>query len=209
MKFYDCKTAPSPRRARIFIAEKGIDIPTVEVDLRGKEQMKPEFAAINPYLTVPVLELDDGTRLNSTHGVWRYLEEMHPDPPLMGRDPSEKALVADREWRMEVEGFTAVGEALRNSAKGMADRAMTGKYNYAQIPELAERGRARIPRFFEDLDRILGESDYIAGNVYTVADITAFVAVEFAGWLKLELADEQTNAKRWFDVVKARPSSSL
>lgn len=209
MKFYDCSTAPSPRRARIFIAEKGLDIPTVEVNLREKEQLSPEFAEINPYLTVPVLELDDGTRLNSTQGVWRYLEEMHPDPPLMGRDAREKAIVADREWRVEVEGFMAVGEALRNAAKGMVGRALTGKHGYEQIPELAERGRARVPRFFEDLDRILGESEYVAGDAYTVADITAFVTVEFAGWLKLGLADDQSNAKRWYEAVKARPSSSL
>ena len=116
MKFYDCSTAPSPRRVRIFIAEKGIDIPTVEVNLREKEQMTPEFAAINPYLTVPVLELDDGTKINSTQGIWRHLEEIHPDPPLMGRDAREKAIVADREWRVEIEGFMAVGEALRNYA---------------------------------------------------------------------------------------------
>jgi glutathione S-transferase len=209
MKFYDCSTAPSPRRARIFIAEKGLDIPTVEVNLREKEQMSPEFAAINPYLTVPVLELDDGTKINSTQGLWRYLEETHPEPPLMGRDAREKALVADREWRVEVEGFMAVGEALRNSAKPMAGRALTGKHSYEQIPELAERGRARVPRFFEDLDRMLGESEYIAGDSYTVADITAFVTVEFAGWLKLGLADDQTNAKRWYEAVKARPSSAL
>jgi len=209
MKFYDCSTAPSPRRARIFIAEKGLDIPTVEVNLREKEQMTPEFAAINPYLTVPVLELDDGTHIITTQGVWRYLEDTHPDPPLMGRDAREKAIVADREWRVEVDGFMAVGEALRNSAKPMAGRALTGKYSYEQIPELAERGRMRIPRFFEDLDRILGESEYVAGDVYTVADITAFVTVEFAGWLKLGLADDQKNAKRWYEAVKARPSSSL
>jgi len=209
MKFYDCSTAPSPRRARIFIAEKGIDIPTIEVDLRSGEQMKPEFAAINPYHTVPVLELDDGTRLHSTQGVWRYLEDTHPEPPLMGRDAREKALVADREWRMEMEGFTAVGETLRNSAKGMAGRAMTGKHGYEQIPELAERGRARLPRFFETLDRILGESEYVAGDFYSVADITAFVTVEFARWVKIGLTDQQTNAKRWYDAVKGRPSSSL
>jgi glutathione S-transferase len=209
MKFYDCSTAPSPRRARIFIAEKGLDIPTVEVNLREKEQMTPEFQAINPYMTVPVLELDDGTRLNSTQGVWRYLEETHPDPPLMGRDAREKAIVADREWRVEMEGFLAVGEALRNSAKGMIGRALTGKHGYEQIPELAERGRARVPRFFEDLDRILGESEYVSGDVYTVADITAFVTVEFASWLKLGLADDQANARRWYEAVKARPSSSL
>jgi glutathione S-transferase len=209
MKFYDCSTAPSPRRVRIFIAEKGLDIPTVEVNLREREQMTPEFETINPYMTVPVLELDDGTRLNSTQGAWRYLEEMHPEPPLMGRDAREKAMVADREWRVEVEGFMAVGEALRNMAKGMAGRALTGKYGYEQIPALAERGRTRVPRFFEDLDRILGESEFVAGDVYTVADITAFVTVEFAGWLKLGLADDQSNAKRWYEAVKARPSSSV
>jgi len=209
MKFYDCSTAPSPRRARIFIAEKGLDIPTVEVNLREKEQMTAEFAAINPYHTVPVLELDDGTHIITTQGVWRYLEDMYPDPPLMGRDAREKAIVADREWRVEVDGFMAVGEALRNSAKGMIGRALTGKHGYEQIPELAERGRARVPHFFEDLDRILGDSEYVAGDVYTVADITAFVTVEFAGWLKLGLADDQTNAKRWYEAVKARPSSSL
>jgi glutathione S-transferase len=103
----------------------------------------------------------------------------------------------------------AVGEALRNSAKGMIGRALTGKHSYEQIPELAERGRARVPRFFEDLDGMLSDREYLAGDTYTVADITAFVTVEFAGWLKLGLTDDQTNAKRWYEAVKARPSSAL
>lgn len=210
MKFYDCKPAPSPRRARIFIAEKGVDIPVVEVDLRSGEQLKPEFAAINPYLTVPVLELDDGTRLLSTQGVWSYLEAAYPEPPLMGRTPEERGRVADAEWRMEMSGFAAVGEALRNSAKGMANRAITGPHDFAQIPELAERGKARVSIFFDDLDRILGENEYVAGDAYSVADITAFVTVEFSGWLKLGLdADKHKNAMRWCETVKARPSSSL
>jgi len=209
MKFYDCQTAPSPRRARIFIAEKGIDIPVVQVDLRNQEQLEPAFEKINYYRTVPVLELDDGTRLTSTQGVWRYLEEAYPDPPLMGRDAREKAVVADLEWRMEMDGFLAVGEALRNSAPRLKDRAIVGRYNYAQIPELAERGKARVPRFFEDLDRILANSEYLAGDTYTVADITAQTAVDFAGWLKMALPETAKNARRWHAAVSARPSAAL
>lgn len=209
MKFYDCQTAPSPRRARIFIAEKGLDIPVVQVDLRNLEQLTPAFGAINYYRTVPVLELDDGTRLTSTQGVWRYLEEAHPDPPLMGRDATEKAVVADLEWRMEIDGFLAVGELLRNSAERMKDRALTGPHDYAQIPALAERGRARIPHFFEDLERILEGREFLAGDAYSVADITAQVAVDFAGRLKFALPDTAKNARRWHEEVSARPSAAL
>lgn len=209
MKFYDCQPAPSPRRARIFIAEKGLDIPVVQVDLRNQEQLKPAFAEINYYRTVPVLELDDGTRLNSTQGVWRYLEEAYPDPPLMGRDATEKAVVADLEWRMEMDGFMPVGEALRNSAPRLKDRALVGRYDYAQIPELAERGKTRIPRFFEDLERLLEGREFLAGDAYTVADITAQVAVDFAGWLKITLPESAKNARRWHQAVSARPSAAL
>ena len=95
MKFYDCQTAPSPRRARIFIAEKGVDLETVQVDLRSGEHLNPEFQAINPYCTVPVLELDDGTQLTSTAGIWNYLEAEAPEPALMGTTPQEKGVIAD------------------------------------------------------------------------------------------------------------------
>lgn len=209
MKFYDCQTAPSPRRARIFIAEKGLDIPVVQVDLRNLEQLEPEFEAINHYRTVPVLELDDGTRLTSTQGVWRYLEEAYPDPPLMGRDAREKAVVADLDWRMEIDGFLAVGELLRNSAERMKDRALTGRHDYPQIPALAERGKARIPRFFEDLERLLEGREFLAGDAYSVADITAQVSVDFAGRLKFALPDSARNARRWHEAVSARPSAAL
>jgi glutathione S-transferase len=207
MKFYDCSTAPSPRRVRIFLKEKGIELPTVQVDLRNKEQMSDAFRKINPYCTVPVLELDDGTRLTSTQGVWRYLEETHPEPPLMGRDAKEKALVADLDWRMEMEGFMAAGEALRNSVPGMKDRAITGPVGYPQIPELAERGRARLQQFFGTLDAILADRAFVAGANYSVADITAFVSVDFAGWVKLKIPDGAKNLQRWYEAVKARPGS--
>jgi glutathione S-transferase len=136
MKFYDCATAPSPRLVRVFIAEKGIDVPVVEVDLRRGEHLAAEFRAINPYCTVPVLELDDGTYLTSTQGCWRYLEETVPEPALLGASAVEKSIVADRVWRIEIDGWQAMTEALRNSAPGMKDRALTGPVDYAQIPEL-------------------------------------------------------------------------
>jgi glutathione S-transferase len=207
MKFYDCNTAPSPRRVRIFLKEKGIELPTVQVNLRGGEHLTDAFKAINPYCTVPVLELDDGMRLTNTHGIWRYLEETHPGKPLMGRDAKEKALVADWEWRMERDGFDAAGEALRNSSPGMKDRALTGPVNYAQIPALAERGRARSERFLNDLDALLADRPFIAGAHYSVADITAFVSVDFIGWIKLKIPDSAKHLQRWHEAIKARPGT--
>lgn len=211
MKFYDCATAPSPRLVRMFIAEKGLSdaFETVEVNLGEQEQLGDAFLAINPFATVPVLETDDGQRLLSTQGCWRYLEETHPDPALLGRDAVERAAIADWAWRCEIDGFLAVAEGLRNRAKRLADRALTGPENYAQIPELAERGAARTERFFEMLERELATRAYVAGDAFSAADIMAFVAVEFAGWLKLALPDDASNARRWYDAVKARPSAAV
>ncbi|MBO6783408.1 MAG: glutathione S-transferase [Alphaproteobacteria bacterium] len=211
MKFYDCATAPSPRLVRMFIAEKGLTdaIETVEVNLREEEQLGDAFRAINPFCTVPVLEADDGTRFLTTQGCWRYLEEVHPDPALLGRDARERALVADWAWRAEQDGFFAVGEALRNTAKGLKDRALPGPHNHAQIPELGERGKRRVGQFFELLDATLADRDHLAGDGFSAADIMAFVAVDFAGWLKLTLPEEATHARAWFERVKARPSAAV
>ncbi len=211
MKFYDCATAPSPRRVRMFIAEKGLtdDIETVEVNLRDQEQLGDAFRAINPYCTVPVLELDDSTRLHSTAGCCRYLEEAYPEPPLMGRTTVERAIVADLEWRMEIDGFLAAGEALRNAAKRLENRAIVGPDDYAQIPELAERGRQRVVCFLQRLDNILADRDYVAGDVFSIADITAFCTVDFAKWTKVDVPDDAANLQRWFASVSERPSAAL
>ena len=209
MKFYDCRTAPSPRLVRIFIAEKGVEIPTQEVDLRNGEHLSPEFRAINRYCTVPVLELDDGTRLTSTQGCWRYLEETIPEPPLLGATPVEKAVVADRLWRIETDGWQAMTEALRNSAPGLKDRALTGAENYAQITALGDRGKLRTTRFLAHLDELLAGRAYIAGDRFTAADIMAMVVVDFAKWLKFALPADAANAQRWYESVSARPSARL
>ena len=210
MKFYDCSTAPSPRRARIALAEKGLldEIEVIEVNLREGEQRKPEFAAINPYLTVPVLELDDGRRIASSTGIFHYLEAAAPEPPLMGRTPAEKGLVGDLEWRIEMDGFMAISECLRNTARGMAGRALTGKYDYEQIPELGARGRQRLERFFDGFDDMVGDKPFLAGDDYTIADITALVMVDFAKWIKVTLPEGAANARRWYEAVSSRPSAA-
>ena len=208
MKFYDTSSAPSPRRVRIFLAEKGIKIPTVQVDLRAGAHLQPEFLKINPAATVPVLELDDGTTIGEAIACCRYLEEAYPEPPLMGGDAKEKAVIAMWEHRCEIEGFLAVAETLRNEAKGMKGRALPGPVGHEQIPALVERGRARIGQFFAWLNERLGKSEFVGGGAYSVADITGFVAVEFAGWTKVVPTEEQTHLHRWLAAMRSRPSAS-
>ena len=209
MKFFDCKTAPSPRRVRIFIAEKSIAVETILVDLRSKEQLGVEFKTINPHCTVPVLELDDGARLTTTAGIWRYLEATYPDPPLMGETPQQRGVIADLQWHIEMNGFMAMAEFLRNSAPAMKGRALTGPHDYDQIPELADRGKLRVQRFLEEIDQVIGDKPYVAGDRFSVADIDLLVLIDFSAWRKLSLPAGATNARRWYEAVCARPSAQL
>ena len=152
LKFYDCSTAPSPRRARMALAEKRVEVETIEIDLRSGAHFAPEFRAINPRCTVPVLITPEGEALCENAAIVRWLEAEYPEPPLLGRSAIEQARVAEWVWRAEFEGLTAVMEVLRNTSKAMKDRALPGPDPVAQIPELAERGRLRGARFFEALD---------------------------------------------------------
>ena len=208
MKFYDCATAPSPRRVRIFAAEKGIELPTVQVDLGAGEHFGEAFRAVNPTCTVPVLELDDGTCIHESAAVCRYLEAAHPEPPLMGSTPAEQGVVAMWDHRIEVEGFLAAAEMFRNKARGMKDHALPGPDPVAQIPDLAERGRMRVGRFFETLDAQLSGREFVTGARYTVADVTALVAVDFIHRLKVETPDPCAAVRRWHEAVSARPSAN-
>jgi glutathione S-transferase len=191
----------------MFIAEKGVDIPTVEVDLREQEQLGEAFLKINPHATVPVLELDDKTRLLSTAGCRAYLEAAYPKPTLLGVDAKEKGVIADLIWRIEYDAITAVGECLRNASKSMKGRALTGLNDYAQIPELAERGRQRATSFMPTLNALIGDKAFIASDVITAADIDAFIFVEFAKWVKVQVPDECTNIVRWYNSMSERPSA--
>ncbi len=207
MKFYDCSTAPSPRRVRIFIAEKGIEVPTVQIDLRNREQLTDAFKQINPQCTVPVLELDSGTCLLNSNAICQYLDETCPEPNLMGRDAEERALISSWNHHMEWDGFAAAGECFRNASRGLKGRAMTGAASIDQIPELAERGRQRLQRFLASLNERLGESEFVTGDRYSIADITAFVTIGFMQWTKQEVPANAADLQRWYDQVSARPGS--
>lgn len=206
MKFYDCASAPSPRRVRIFLAEKGIEIPTEQVDLASGEHLGEDFRRKNPSCTVPVLELDDGTAICESFAICQYLESEYPEPPLMGRDPRERALVTMWNTRVENEGLGAVAESFRNRSKGFRDRALTGPENFAQIPELVPRGRRRAELFLDRLEEQLTGKEFVVGDVFTVADITALIAVDFAGWIKLPIPERAENLRRWHEAVSSRPS---
>jgi glutathione S-transferase len=208
MKLYDCTPAPSPRRVRIFLAEKGITVPNVQVDLYKGEQFSDGFRAINPDCTVPVLELDDGTRIADAVGICVYFEAVRPAPPLMGGDPQGKAIVVAAQRRVERDGFYAMVEAFRNFTPGMKGRALAGPDGYEQIPELAARGRARVLRFFEAMEVELAGRAFVCGSDYSIADITTLATVDFAKWIKLAIPDECVNLRRWYDEVSARPSAN-
>ena len=207
MKLYDCAGAPSPRRVRIFLAEKGITVPTVEVDLRNGEQFTAGFRAINPDCTVPVLQLDDGTCITDVIAICVYFEAVQPHPPLLGGDPQQKAIVAAAERRAERDGFHAVVEAFRNSTPGLKGHALTGPDGYEQIPALAERGRARVKRFFETMEAELADRPFVCGGEYSIADITTLVTIDFAKWIKLAIPDGSVHLRRWYEAVAARPSA--
>ncbi|MGB5511249.1 MAG: glutathione S-transferase [Woeseiaceae bacterium] len=207
MKFYDCKTAPSPRRVRIYLAEKGIELETVQVDLGSGEQFSPQFRKINPDCVVPVLELDDGRCISEAIAICLYLEELHPEPPMFGRTPEERALALMWNAKVEQQGLWAMADAFRNSAKGLADKALPGPDPYPQIPELAERGRARTQAFFKRIDAQLADNPFIAGDFYSVADITALAVVDFAAWLKMKPPEDAKNIARWYASVAGRASA--
>jgi glutathione S-transferase len=206
MQLYNYQTAPSPRRVRIFAAEKGIKLPTIQVDLAKGAQFTPEFRAKNPRCTVPVLELDDGTCLWETLAICFYLEQLIPEPVLMGGDAQEKALVLQWNQRIENDGFQAVMESFRNRVRGFQDRAVTGAHSFAQIPSLAERGRVRTEIFLRELNEHLARQRYVVGETFTMADITALVTVDFAGWIKLTIPDDHEHLKRWYDEISQRTS---
>ena len=208
MKLYDFGRAPNPRRARIFIAEKGIDdIEIVQVDLGKLEQRGDEYRSLNPSCTVPALLLDDGTLITESIAICRYFEELQPLPPLMGRNAIEKAQVEMWQRQVEFQGFLPAGEAFRNYNKNFAGRAIAGPENYEQIPELAVRGRTRVEHFLGILDQRLGASEFVATDMFTIADITAFIFIDFAGWSKIEIQEKHTNLQRWYQTTKSRPST--
>ena len=206
---YDCATAPSPRRARILLAEKGVAHDTVAVDLRNGEQLSEAFRQVNPQCTVPALRTDDGPVLTDNAAIAAYLEARFPEPPLFGSTPAQKAEIASWNWRVEFEGLLAIAESMRNSAPAMANRALPGPVDYPQIPALAERGLARLQQFLVTLDGRLGERPFVGGERFSIADITAVVAVDFARVVRVRPGEQHPHVLRWRAAMAARPAMAL
>jgi glutathione S-transferase len=208
MKLYQSTSSPNSRRIRIFVAEKGIKLTVVPVDLGAKEQFGDGYRAINPRLQVPTLVLDDGTSVAEVPAIWRYLEETYPATPLLGSSAQEKALITMWERRVELDGFAAVMEAVRNTVPGLKGRALSGPHDYEQIPALAERSVLRVKNFYADMEAHLAQTPFIAGETFSVADITALVTVDFAaGGLKQPIPPEYPALKHWYEKVSARSST--
>jgi glutathione S-transferase len=209
MKIYDWRLAPNPRRVRMFLAEKGVDVPLEEVGTDGM-RLKPEYMArFDPYATTPMLELDDGTCIGEAMAICRYFEELHPEPRLMGRDAKDKAIVEMWERRAYEGAMFAISEVLRNSHASFVERGLPGTRDaIPQVAEVVERGKGRLARFYKSFDSQLAKSAFAVGTTFTVADITAFCAVDFLD-RAVGLGPPETayNVRRWLDATRQRPSA--
>lgn len=208
MKLYQSKGSPNSRRVRILIAEKGLDVELVPVDLGAKEQFSDAYRAINPRVVIPTLVLDDGTAIGEVPVIQRYLEETYPAVPLLGVTPKEKAIVGMWDRRAELEGFASVMEAIRNTVPGLKDRAIAGPHDYEQIPAMIDRSKKRVANFYADLETRLKDVAFVAGDSFSVADITALVTVDFAtNAISMPIPDNAAALRRWYQVVANRPSA--
>lgn len=206
MKIYDYPAVPNPRRLNIFLAEKGLEIPRVQVDLLKGEQLKPEFRAKSPNCDVPVLELDDGTCISQTHAVCRYLETLHPNPPLYGTTAKEVGLIEMWNQICFTNGFQGVADLFRNGPDWFEHRALVGPHDYEKIPALVERGRKRILNFYDDINHHLTSQCYFVGNHFSAADITALVTVDFSQRVNVKIPKQHKNLLHWHALVSERPS---
>ena len=201
MKLYDGGRAPNPRRVKVFLAEKGIKVPTEQVDLGKLAHKGAAYTAVNPLQRVPALELDDGTVLCESIAICRYFEHLQPEPALFGTGAKEMAVVEMWERRIEFHLLGPISHVFRNSHPAMKEMEVP------QVPAWAEANKPRVMDFLALLDRELGARRYIAGEHYSVADITGMIAVDFMKPAKLAMPDGLNNLKRWHEGVSSRPSA--
>lgn len=207
MKIYDWHIAPNPRRLHIFLAEKALNIPLVDVG-GDDAKLRADYIAEYPHAMVPMLKLDDGTLIGEAMAICRYFEELHPDPPLMGTDAKDKAIVEMWEKRANEEGMLAASELFRNTDPAFADRGLPGSAEpVKQLPELVVRAKERLNRFYRKFDAQLAQNEFVAGQQYTIADITTLCAVDFGKWTDFQIPAECKCMQRWYGAVSARPSA--
>ena len=202
MKLYEDKRAPNPRRVRIFLAEKGIEVPRRQLDIMTGEHKTPEISKLNPFTRLPILELDDGRAISESMAICRYFEAVQPDPPLFGTDAVDQAMVEMWQRRVEQALFMPVAYAFRHSHPRMAHLEVP------QVKEWGEANLARIPDRLEYFDGELGQRQFMAGDRFSVADITGLCAVDFMKVVRLGLSEAHANLRRWHGEVSSRPSAS-
>jgi glutathione S-transferase len=207
VRLFDFERSPNPRRVRMFLAEKGLAIPRVPVNLFRMEQLSPAFLAINPGGTVPVLETDDGTYIADSLAICLYLERLHPEPALFGRGPRGEALTVMWTRVVESEGLDAIGETLRNLSPGFRNHVLPGPVPYAQLPQLVERGHRRVLQFCDRIEQQLARQPYLAGEELGFADLSLLAAVDYATWVEVRATDGRPALERWYRRVAARPSA--
>lgn len=201
MKLYDSTIAPNPRRVRIFLAEKGLEVPLEQVDLRAGVNRQPAFLQKNPMGGLPVLELDDGTCIAESLVICEFFEDKHPEPPLIGRTPEERAVARMWERRMELEVMAPLLGAFRHSSPFFQGRI-------TQVPEMVEPSRGAARKRLAWVDELLGGREFVAGDRYTIADITLFCTIDFGGMVGEGYDPNLKNLVRWHESMKARPSAS-
>jgi glutathione S-transferase len=202
MRLFDGGKAPNPRRVRVFLAEKGIDVPLVPIDMGAMEHRGEAVTSRNPLRRLPVLELDDGTIITESIAICRYFEEVHPEPALFGRGAVGKALVEMWQRRMELNLMLCVAQAFRHIHPAMKE------WEVPQVPEWGEANKPKAVDFLRLLDGELADREFVAGDDYSVADITGMIAVDFMKPARIQLPDEFSNVLRWYRAVASRPSAA-
>jgi glutathione S-transferase len=202
MKLFDGGRAPNPRRVRIYLAEKGIEVPLVPIDMGALEHKRETVSSRNPLMRLPVLELDDGTIITESIAICRYFEELHPEPPLFGRGALGKALVEMWQRRMELNLLAVVAAAFRHIHPAMKE------WEVPQLPEWGELNKPKAVEFLHILDRELAGREFAAGDEFSVADITGLIAIDFMKPARIQVPAECPNVVRWHKALSARPSAT-
>ena len=200
MKIYDTRTAPTPRRVRMFLAEKGIDVDYVQVDIQKGENLSPEMRAKNPLGKIPILELDDGTCIAETDAICTYFEALQPDPPLMGKTPVEKGIISMWQRQVELAFMMQVGMCFQHTTGYFKDRMVP-------VPEYGEQAGINAAKYLSILERRLANNEYIAGDHFSIADITAVCAIDFARVVKIRIREDHTHLQRWYNAISQRASA--
>ena len=210
MKLYDFGPAANAQRVRVYLAEKGLEIPMEELNVREDHQFAEPFTSMNPFHCVPFLELDDGTVIAESISICRYLEELHPEPALFGSSAAERAIIDMWARRLELDGFIPMLHAVRNHVPMFEGRVVPGtRTDLPQLPEMVTRGKEMMGVLLDRLEPHMAQSTFIAGEKFSIADITGFFTIRMTGAVGIDISESHANIARWFAEVSARPAFQL